>query len=296
MASGSIVGLALAPAVAGALSLFLGVFTATRLTDTRVTVDEAALRLFAAFFFLFAFWFLTDAVRGLRTHPGGVRRPAGLAFSTLATLVLGAIAAPFNFAWTAPWTLFQSLVFAIDLVFALLLVRTIALLVRRLRGTRPRPPASLSTTRVRIRQRRLTFAAILFGSLGALPGWLGAQQASADWNLWSRLQPVDGLVMRQISFSFRGRDGRPAQNAAAVIHYMVDGKAHETIQRIDPAATRDFAKGARVQILYDPATPERGRLADAYETFLISGALLMTSVIFLGIGGMSAARAGAQRG
>jgi len=46
-----------------------------------------------------------------------------------------------------------------------------------------------------------------------------------------------------------------------------------------------------VQLVYDPATPERARLADAYETFLISGTLLMLCVIFLGIAGMSAARA-----
>ena len=296
MPTGFPVGLALAPALAGAISLFLGIFAATRLIEPKLTADEAALRLFAAFFLLFGFWFLSDAVRNLRAAlTDGGRRPASLAWMALATLVVGAIAAPFNFAWTAPWTLFQSLVFALDLIFVALLLRTIQLAWQRRRSLPPTAPAARSAARSLIRQRRLTFAAILFGSLGGLVGWLGAQQATADWNMWSRLLRVDGAVTRQLSFNFRGREGRPAPNAAVVVRYQVDGKGHETIQRIDPATTGSFGRGARVQLVYDPSSPERARMASPYDAFLISGALLMLCVVFLGIAGMCGARAAATR-
>jgi hypothetical protein len=268
-----------------------------RLTEPKLSASEAALRLFAAFFLLFGIWFLSDAIRNLRAAlSGGIRKPVGLAWTALAALIVGTVAAPFNVAWTTPWTLFQSLVFALDLIFVVLLLRTIRLAWRRRRNLSPPPATTRSAAKALIRQRRLTFAAILFGTLGALVGWLGTQQATADWNMWSRLQRVEGVVARQISFNFRGRDGRPSPNAAAVIRYQVDSKSHETIQRIDPGTTGSFGRGARVQLVYDSANPERARLADAYEAFLISGTLLMLCVIFLGIGGMTAARAAATRG
>ena len=126
-----------------------------------------------------------------------------------------------------------------------------------------------------------------------LVGWTGVRKASGDWSAWSRLRPVDGLVSRQMSFSFSGRDGSPAPSAAAVIGYVIDGKSYQTVQRIDASEALNFARGTRAALLYDPANPERARLPNGYQTFLLSGALLMTSVLLLGFGGMCAARAAA---
>ena len=142
MPTGSPLALALAPALAGAVSLFLGIVASTNLTEPKLSASEVALRLFAAFFLLFGIWFLSDAVRNLRAAlSGGARKPAGLAWTALATLIVGTVAAPFNFAWTTPWTLFQSLVFALDLVFVFLLLRTIRLAWQRRRYV-PAPPAA----------------------------------------------------------------------------------------------------------------------------------------------------------
>jgi hypothetical protein len=208
-------------------------------------------------------------------------------------LVVALIAAPFNVSWTAPWTLFQALVLGLDITaLALILVAVQRAWDRRHATVRP-ARAALSPAAAATRRLRLGFVAVLFGSLGLLVAWVGGRQALADWRLWSALQRVDGVVTRQVMFNFRGRDGLPSANAAAIIRYQVGGKSYETTQRIDPAVAPKYGKGTSVPLLYDPANPGRGRLINPYETFLIGGVLLMLATIFLGVAGMAASRAGA---
>ena len=283
-------GLGIAPAAGGLLGLFLGSFVAARLTQATSRPDEAALRLFAAFFLLFGLLFLGDALRGLRARAGLRTRLGPLPIGLAAVIVTG-VAIAFHYAWTAPWSLFQWLVLFLDVIAVILFLLFITRLLAARRGTTPARPQPLSADKAAARRQRFGFIAVLFGTLGLLVGWLGMQQATSDWRGWSSAVRVEGVVTRQLAYNFRGRDGRPALNSALVIRYQADGKSHETIQRIDPTSSAQYGKGATVRLLYDPASPSRGRLADAFETFLISGSLLMLTVLFLGLGGMAAARA-----
>jgi hypothetical protein len=284
--------LGLAPAPGGILGLFLAGFVFTRLTQPSSSPDDAAVRLFAAFFLLFGLLFLGDAIRGARS--GRLRGPLGPLPLGLAAAIVTAVVIPFHTTWTAPWSLFNWLVVLLDVVA---LVLGVAFVVRlRRRSGAAHPPRRLSADRALGRRQRLGFAAMLFGSMGLLVGWLGVQQATADWRHWSDAVRVSGVVTRQIAYNFRGRDGRPVLNSAAVIRYQVDGKSFETIQRIDPAVAPRYGKGATVPLIYNAAAPSQGRLANAFESFLISGALLMLTVVFLGLGGMAAARAAETAG
>jgi hypothetical protein len=282
-------GLGIAPALGGLLGLFLASFVALRLTQPTVSPDESAVRLSAAFFLLLGLLFLGDAIRGL--HARGRRQRLGPLALGVAAVAVTAVVVPFHLAWTAPWRLFGSLVLLLDVVAFVLFVVFILRLLAWRRGTATQLPLPLSAAKGAARRQRFGFLAVLFGTLGVMVGWLALQQASADWRGWSGAVRVDGVVIRQLAFNFRGRDGSPALNAAAVIRYQADGKSYETIQRIDPSTTARYSKGATVRLLYDPATPSRGRLANAFEAFLISGSLLMLTVVFLGFGGMAAARA-----
>ena len=283
-------GLGIAPAAGGLLGLFLGSFVAARLTQSTFTPDESAVRLFAAFFWLFGLLFFVDALRGLRTR-AGLRPRLGPLPIGLAAFIVAGVAVSFHYVWTAPWPLFQWLVLFLDVLAVILFIVFIARLLAARRGSTAPPPQPLSADRAAARRQRFGFIAILFGTLGLLVGWLGMNQATSDWRSWSSAVRVDGVVTRQISYNFRDRDGRPALNSAVVIRYQADGKSYETIQRIDPSTTARYGKGATVRLLYDPSFPSRGRLANAFETFLISGSLLMLTVVFLGLGGMAAARA-----
>jgi hypothetical protein len=283
-------GLGIAPAAGGLLGLFLGSFVAARLTQSTSTPDEAAIRLFAAFFLLFGLLFLGDAIRGLRTR-AGLRTRLGPLPTGLAAGIVTGVAIAFHYAWTAPWSLFQWLVLFLDVLAVILFFLFMTRLLAARRGTTPPRPQPLSANKAAARRQRFGFLAILFGTLGLLVGWLGMKQATSDWRGWSSAVRVEGVVTRQLAYNFRGRDGRPALNSAVVIRYQADGKSYETTQRIDPTTSAQYGKNATVRLLYDPASPSRGRLVNAFETFLISGSLLMLTVLFLGLGGMAAARA-----
>jgi hypothetical protein len=68
-------GLGIAPAAGGLLGLFLGSFVAARLTQSTSTPDEAAIRLFAAFFLLFGLLF-SDCCSSAMRSAGFEREPA----------------------------------------------------------------------------------------------------------------------------------------------------------------------------------------------------------------------------
>lgn len=283
-------GLGIAPAAGGLLGLFLGSFAAGRLTQSNSSPDEAAVRLFAAFFLMFGLLFVGDALRGLRTRTG-LRPQLGPLPIGLAALIVTGVAISFHYIWTASWSLFQALVLFLDVLAVILFFLFVTRLLAARRGTTAPPPQRLSADKAAARRQRFGFLAILFGTLALLVGWLGMQQATSSWRAWSSAVRVDGVVTRQLAYNFRGRDGRLALNSGVVIRYQAEGKSYETTQRIDPSMSARYGKGTSVRLIYAPASPSGGRLANAFEAFLISGSLLMLTVVFLGLAGMAAARA-----
>ena len=217
-------GLGIAPAAGGLLGLFLGSFVAARLTQSSSSPDEAAVRLFAAFFWLFGLLFFGDALRGLRTG-AGLRTRLGPLPIGLAALIVTGVAIAFHYAWTAPWSVFQWLVLFLDVLAVILVFLFITRLLAARRGTTSPRPQPLPANKAAARRQRFGFIAILFGTLGLLVGWLGMKQATSDWRAWSSAVRVDGVVTRQMAYNFRGRDGQPALNSAIVIRYQADGKS-----------------------------------------------------------------------
>jgi hypothetical protein len=285
-------GAALAPAVVGAVSALLGLAVFRFIAREVGPPEEAAIRLFGVIFLALGVALLNVGagaiyVLGARRRGAGSVEPP-VALLALTTAVSIGLLAPLHLWWRAPWPAFQNTVLVLDGLAGVLVVWLIARLVRR--GTPSRPVATAAAARAR---SRWMLAAIFFGMTGAMVGWLGARQAAADWRAWSSLRPAAGLVLRQHSFNFRDPDRGTVSMGAAVVQYSVDGKGFEATLPMDPASPQ-FRRGARVDLLYNPAQPGSARLASAFHVFLLGGVLLVAAISFLGLAAVALARANTQ--
>ena len=128
---------------------------------------------------------------------------------------------------------------------------------------------------------------------------LGLKQTLENpWEAFAHSHPagteVEGEVIRQHSYSFRGREGGLTVMAAAMVRYSVGGQTIDTLQPMDPASPL-FRKGARVPLRIDPSNPKVARSASAYDVFLIAFCLLLATLFFFGLAAISAARIVALR-
>lgn len=283
------VAIAFAPALIGGVSVLLGLAVFRFLTREAGPPEEAAIRLFVAMFLVLGVALLNHGAGALyvlaarRRGEGTVEPPALLL--ALTTVVCIAALVPFHLWWRASWPAFQNTRLVLDVLAIVLVMRLIARLVRRRSASRP-----LSADAAAAARYRWTLVAMLFGVSGLMVGWLGAQQATADWHAWSSLRPVKGLVLRQHSFNFRDPDRGTVSMGAAVVQYSVAGKSFEATLPMDPASPT-FRRGADVELLYNPAQPGSARLASAFHVFLIGGVLLVGAIGLLGIAAVALVRA-----
>jgi uncharacterized protein DUF3592 len=297
---------ALAPAIPGVVSIALGVGIFTVLARDTNTPEEAAVRLFAAAFVLLGAFFIRRAMREASAAPrrrnlNNGPRPAvrshlaSLLWAIVDAVVVLAIVIPFHVWWQAPWAAFGTAVLILDVVAFLVLVRLVVCAWRWARRLNPAPPPPVPSRRGAARALgRWRFALLLFGVLTGLIAWAGVPLAIADWQGWSKLTDVEGEVIRQHSYGFRGREGGRTTMAAAVVRYAFGGQTFESFQPMDPASPL-FRKGARMTLRVDPSNPRVARAASAFDVFLIPFVLLLGTMFFFGMTAISAARVAALR-
>lgn len=278
---------AAAPALIGAVSVLLGGAVFRFLTREAGSPEEAAVRLFGLIFVALGIALINlgaGALMMLRARRRGAAMVAPpVALLALTTISVIAAIAPAHFWWRAPWPAFRNTVLVLDLIAFVLVVRLIMRFATRRSPTARRPLSAPA-------RRRWTLLGMLFGVSGLMVGWVGAQQAAADWRGWSALRSVPALVVRQHSFNFRDPDRGTVSRGAVVVQYSVDGKGFETTVPLD-SASPSFRRGARLKLLYHPARPGSVRFATAYHIFLIGGVLLVAAISFLGIASAAFIRA-----
>ena len=299
---------ALAPAVPGVVSIALGVGIFTVLALDAHTPEEAAVRLFAAAFVLLGAFFLRQAVREVsaarrRRDLSNGPTPAVrshlrfLLWAIVDAVIVLALVSPFHIWWQAPWATFGTAVRILDGIALLVLARLVVCACRWIRRLEPSaPPAAVSSRRGAEKAlKRWRFALLLFGVLAGGVAWTGVPLAMATGQAWSKLTKVDGEVMRQHSYGFRGRGGGGTTTmAAAMVQYTIGGQTLETLVPMDPASPL-FRKGARVTLRVDPSNPRVARSASAYDVFLITFVLLLVALFLFGMTAISAARVAALR-
>lgn len=123
----------------------------------------------------------------------------------------------------------------------------------------------------------------VFGLVAALSAAIAIGTLVAERRFAAAALRADGIVTH---IAWReGRGGRP------VVRYVVEGKAYEIEGRTASKAP-SHAPGDRVEVLYLPEEPERGRIASFGDRYLITLVFGLFAAVFGAIaGGLAIARA-----
>lgn len=276
--SPSAAAIASAPILIGTVSILLGLAVFQFLARGSGP-EEAAVRLFGLIFLGLGVTLVNlgaGAIVRLGARRRGMTSPEPpVALLGLTTIAVIALIAPLHLWWQAPWPAFRNTVLLLDLIALVFILRFVTRLVTR-RSRSPKRPLAADA------RARWTLVGVFFGVSGLMVGWLGAQQVATDWQGWSAMRPVPGLVIRQHAFNFRDPDRGMVSMGAAVVQYSIDGKGFEATIPMDPASPA-FRRGSRLDLLYHPSKPGAVRVATAFHIFLIGGVLLVAAVSFLGI-------------
>ena len=275
---------ALAPAVPGVVSIALGVGLFQVLVRNENTPEEAAVRMFGAAFILLGWFFVRQAFSS-----------RAVIWAIVDLALVAALVIPFHFWWVSPWRTFATSRLALDLALVIVVQRLIVAIWRLSRRR------DLSVARQTPSQRALVTARtrwraclLLFSVLAFMVGWTSAQLSRSSWTTWNDLVEVNGVVVRQQSFSFRNREGGPTVMTSVIVQYTFGDQRNESVQPIDPSSPFN-RKGARITLLVDPENPKLARPASAYHLFLIPFVLLLLTMFFFGMTAISASRIGALR-